>query len=208
MQDGVVELAREPQRPEVLRPAAAWPRQKRAAALVGPWMVMVARRVARSISTLHAGIDDCIGVDLALDRRQRDAFGVARPVGLGSQLLGGLLHGLASNFEFGDGLVDEAPLHRARAAHALLHRAERVGQIAAHLALVGDAREPAGARQHRQQRQLGQRHGRVAVVGQQDVVGGERQLVAAAGGGAANGAHVLLAGGWRSRPPCRCASRW
>ena len=59
-------------------------------------------------------------------------------------------------------------------------------QVAAHLALVGDAREPAGARQHRQQRQLGQRHGRVAVVGQHDVVGGQRQLVAAAGRRAAD----------------------
>ena len=59
-----------------------------------------------------------------------------------------------------------------------------VGVVAAHLALVGDAREPAGAGQHREQRHFRQRHGGGAVVDQHDVVGGERQLIAAAGRGA------------------------
>ena len=44
------------------------------------------------------------------------------------------------------------------------------------------------------QRQLRQRHGRGAVVGQDDVVGGQRQLVAAAGAGARDDADHALAG--------------
>ena len=91
-------------------------------------------------------------------------------------------------------LVDQPPFHRALALDALLRRAEHVGVVAADLALVGDAGEPAGARQHREQRQFRQRHGRGAVVGQDDVVGGERQLVAAAGAGAGDDADHALAG--------------
>ena len=77
--------------------------------------------------------------------------------------------------------VDEAPVDRLLAAHAFGERAEVVGQVAAHLALVDDAREAAGAGQHAEQRHLGQRHGRRAVVDEQDLVAGEREFVAAAG---------------------------
>ena len=143
---------------------------------------------------LHARIGDGAVRERARDRRQRDALGVARPVGLEPELLGRILDGLLE-LGVGHGLVDQPPLDRARALHALLDRAEGIGQVAPHLALVGDAREPAGARQHGQQRQLRQRHRRVAVVGEQDVVGRQRQLVAAARRRAAHGADVLLAGG-------------
>ena len=91
-------------------------------------------------------------------------------------------------------LVDQPPFDRALALDALFGGAEHVGVVAAHLALVGDAGEPAGAGQHREQRQLRQRHGRGAVVGQDDVVGGERQLIAAAGAGAGDDADHALAG--------------
>ena len=85
------------------------------------------------------------------------------------------------HFELRHHLVDQPPFDRLGAAHALLDRAEHIGAVAPHLALVGDAGEPAGAGQHREQRRLRQRHRRAAVVDQHDVVGGERQLVAAAG---------------------------
>ena len=130
----------------------------------------------------------------ALDRRQGDAFRVAWPIGLGRKHFGGVLHRL---LELGvrRHLVDEPPLHRACALDTLLDGAERIRQIAPHLALVGHAREAAGARQHGQQRQLGQRHGGAAVVGQQDAIGCQCQLVAAAGGSAADRAQILLAAG-------------
>ena len=65
--------------------------------------------------------------------------------------------------------------------------------VAAHLALVDDARQPAGARQHRQQRHFRQRHRRGAVVGEDDVIGCKRQLIAAAGCGAVDHGDETLA---------------
>ncbi len=53
-------------------------------------------------------------------------------------------------------LVDKPPIDRAPAAHAFLGGAKEIGAVAAHLALVGEAGEAAGAGQHREQRQLGQ----------------------------------------------------
>ena len=138
-------------------------------------------------------IGNAVVVDLALERRQRDALGAFRPVGIRRDLLGARRHGVFP-FRVRHHLVDQPPLDRLRAAHALLDRAEDVGAVAPHLALVGDAGEPAGAGQHRQQRRLRQRHRRAAVVDQHDVIGGERELVAAAGRIAVDGADVDLLG--------------
>ena len=90
--------------------------------------------------------------------------------------------------------VDQPPIERALALHAFFGGAEEVGVVAPHFAFVGDAREPAGAGQNRKQRQFRQRHRRRAVVDQHDVVGSKRQLVAAAGRGAADGADGPQAG--------------
>ncbi len=92
------------------------------------------------------------------------------------------------------GLVDQLPVHRLGAAQPLFGRAEEVGAVAAHLALVGDAGDAAGAGQHAEQRRLRQRHGRAAIIDQHDVIGGERKLVAAAGAAAVHGGHVNLFG--------------
>ena len=104
--------------------------------------------------------------------------------------------------------VDELPLDRALALDALGERAEDVGEIAAHLPLVDDARQAAGAGQHAEQRRLRQAHRRVRVVDQQDLVAGERQLVAAAGADAVQRRQELDARSARWRPPSRGASRW
>ncbi len=85
-------------------------------------------------------------------------------------------------------VVDQPPFDRALAFDAFLGGAEHVGVVAAHFALVGHAREPAGAGQHRKQRQFRQRHRGRSVVDQHDVIGGERQFIAAAGRGAVDGA--------------------
>ena len=91
-------------------------------------------------------------------------------------------------------LVDQLPVGGALALHAFLGGAKHVGKVAADLALVGDAGEAACARQHGEQRHLGQGDVGGAVVGQDDVVAGQRQLVAAAGTGATHGADIMLAG--------------
>ena len=193
MQDGIVQFARQPQRPE--------PRALRMHGLGGS-----RRRLARPLDSdggapraavdlnLHARIGHRIRLELALQWRQRDALGVAAgTIRLGGELLRRLLD-RSIELRVRHRLVHKAPFDGAGALHALLDGAERIGQVAAHLALVGDARKPAGAGQDGEQGQLGQRHRGVAVVGEQDVVGGERQLVAAAGGGASDGTQVLLAG--------------
>ena len=136
-------------------------------------------------------IRNLVLVDLARERRQRNALGAFRPVGLRGDLLRARRHDLFP-FRVRHHFVDQPPLDRAGAADAFLDRAEDVGAVAPHLALVGDAGEPAGAGQHRQQRRLRQRHRRAAVVDQHDVVGGERELVAAARRIAVDGADVNL----------------
>ena len=77
-------------------------------------------------------------------------------------------------------LVDEPPLDGALAAHALGDGGERVGEVAADLALVDEAREAAGAGEHGEERRLGQAHRARAVVGEDDLVARDRELVAAA----------------------------
>jgi hypothetical protein len=67
--------------------------------------------------------------------------------------------------------------------------------VAAHLTLVGDAGEPAGARQYRQQRQFRQRNRRRTVVDQHDMVGRKRKLVTATGRGSVDHTDGLQAGG-------------
>ncbi len=138
-------------------------------------------------------IADPVARDLALERRQCDALGVFRPVGARGDLVGAGGDRFLP-FRIRHHLVDQPPFDRFRSADAFLDRAEHVGAVAPHFALVGHAREPAGARQHRQQRRFRQCDRRAAVVDQHDVVGGERQLIAAAGGIAVDRAHINLLG--------------
>ena len=159
----------------------------RAAALSGPRSVMVASRSLRANST------DTVSYSTALSERVRLSGVSAMPFAPGGRL------DFAANswarfdhrvLELGAGhhLIDQPPVDRALALDAFLGGAEHIGMVAPHLALVGDAGEPAGAGQHREQRQFRQRHRRGAVVDQHDVVGGERQLIAAAGRGAVDDA--------------------
>ena len=90
--------------------------------------------------------------------------------------------------------VDEAPLLRALRLQALGERREHVGAVAPHLALIDEARQAAGAGQHAEQRNFGERDRRVAVVHQIDLVAGDGQLVAAARGRAVQRRDVALAG--------------
>ncbi len=90
-------------------------------------------------------------------------------------------------------LVDQPPLDRAAATHALLQGAEHVRPVAPDAALVGQPREATGAGQHGEQRHLGQRDRAAAVVHQHDVVRAEGELVAAAGARTVYRSQVRLA---------------
>jgi hypothetical protein len=134
----------------------------------------VGRRGDRALGRLHRDVRDArlgvdherhvlVGVGRAVDRRcdglEHDARaalgGRALRLGLRRELAHALLDGLIEAGARGD-RVDEAPLDGALAAHALARGAEDVGAVAAHLALVDEAREPTGAGQHGEQRDLGQ----------------------------------------------------
>ena len=80
--------------------------------------------------------------------------------------------------------VYQPPVDRPLAAHAFGRRAKNIGEIAPQLALVGEPRKPAGARQDAQQRHLREAYRGGAIVDQKNLIAGKRQLVAAAGAGA------------------------
>ena len=69
-----------------------------------------------------------------------------------------------------------------------------VGEVAPHPPLVDHARQAAGAGQHAEQRRLRQADRGIAVVDEENLVAGERQLVAAAGADAVQGGEELEAG--------------
>ncbi len=192
MQNGVVEFARHLQRPE----RGALPDH---AVDIGRRSGF--RRLDRNGGDARGAIDidadktvaDAGLVDGPVELRQRDALAVAVALRGGGEFLcplGDFTFELAVRHD----LVDQAPLHRALALDAFLDGAEIIGVVAAHLALVDHPRQPAGARQHRQQRHFRQRHRCRAVVGKDDVIGRQRQFIAAAGRGAVDDGEETLAG--------------
>ena len=90
-------------------------------------------------------------------------------------------------------MVDQAPIHGALAAHAFYAGAKNIGQVVAHLALVGHAGEAPSARQHTQERHLGQAHTAGAVINQNNFVTGQGHLVATACAGTVYGGYELQA---------------
>ena len=133
-----------------------------------------------------------VGFHRALQRGQLHALGIRRPVALRGQRQRALLHLLREDLRLGD-VVDQPPVLGLLPAHAFGGGAEDVGQVVPHVALVGHAGQAAGARQHAEQRHLGQAHRRRAVVDQDDLVAGQRHLVAAAGAGAVHRGQELQA---------------
>ena len=128
-----------------------------------------------------------------VELRQRNALAVAVALRGRGEFLGAL-GDFGLELAVRHDLVDQPPLHRALALDAFLDGAEIIGVVAAHLALVDHARQAAGARQHRQQRHFRQRHRGRAVVGEDDVIGRQRQFIAAAGRGAVDDGDKALAG--------------
>ncbi len=89
--------------------------------------------------------------------------------------------------------VDETPGQSLLAAHAFAGGAKDVRKVVADVALVGQPCQTACPREHAEQRHLGQADGARAVVDQDDLVAGQRQLVAAAGARAVDGGQELQA---------------
>ena len=138
----------------------------------------------------HVRVDQAVGLDAALDRGQLDALGVSRAVTARRQGQGALAHLLGEDGRLGN-VVHQAPVLGPLATHAFHAGAEQVGQVMAHLALVGHAGEATGAGQHAQQRHLGQADGAGAVIHEQDLVAGQGHFVAATGAGAVHGGQEL-----------------
>ena len=192
MEQGVVQFARQDERPEAGAPGQrfrriAWRRFGRAehgqASGAEGAVELDAER----------GVDDRVRFQLRLDLGPDGAAGLGRSLARGGEFqrphLRAVVEGRARQ-QF----VDQVPVHGAPALDALLQGAEEVGPVAADAALVEQTGQSAGAGKHPQERHFGQRDGRTAVVGQQDAVAGERQLVAAPGRRAAHRAEVALAG--------------
>ena len=138
-------------------------------------------------------IGDDVAVDLAVERRQRDAARLRRAVRGSRQRECALAQFFFPSRRRHD-LINEPPVERAAAARALLRRAEHIGEIATDPPLVGHAREPAGTGQHPEERHFRQRDRRATVVDQHDPVASQCQLVAAAGGGAVDRREIALSG--------------
>ena len=90
--------------------------------------------------------------------------------------------------------VDQPPSHRRRRLDALAFGDEDIGEIPADVPLVAEAGEPAGRGEHREEWQLGERHGRRSVVDEQDLIAGEGKLISAPGRGTVDGRDVGLPG--------------
>ncbi len=119
------------------------------------------------------------------ERGELDAL-AARPQGEEGELLGARFHHVGEFLRLGH-VIHEPPFLRPIGAHALGGGAEEIGKVAAHLALVDQPREAAGAGQHTQQRHFRQRDGGGTVIHHRDLVARQGQLIAAAGTGAIDG---------------------
>jgi len=119
-------------------------------------------------------------VDVGGERGQLDApLGAG---GVGGRQLGGVGGDAVVPLGAGKGAVDDLVAHRVAGAEALGLGAEEVRDVPAHKALVDQPGEATRARQHAQQRDLGEAHRSRAIVDQPDLVAGQGELVATARG--------------------------
>jgi hypothetical protein len=104
------------------------------------------------------------------------------PIGLECAREGPVLHDVVEGGRRSDA-IDQTPGDGGLSAHAFGAGGERIGEVAAHMALVDHPREAPRSWEDGEQRDLGERDGRGAVVDEQDLVAGEGELVATTGGG-------------------------
>ncbi len=154
VQDQVVELAGHGKRPEVRAPGFGD---------AGRRVILRAfyRYVDFAHITVEPGLDvvigDRVGVAGLAQFGERDPLRVLRAAGARGQFGGPLGDGLVPARPR-HGLVDQAPLGGLLAPDAFRLGREVVGQVPPDVPLIGHPGQPAGAGQHAEQRQLGQRH--------------------------------------------------
>ena len=139
----------------------------------------------------YCGIGHTVFIKRSVDGGQGDALFHIGLVRSGCHFPGPLRHRFVE-LRICKHFVHQPPFNGALALDALLDRTEHIGQIAAHLALVRHAGQAPGAGQHRQQRHLGQRHRRCAVVCQHDVIARQRQFISAPCAGPFDSADIVL----------------
>ena len=128
-----------------------------------------ARRARLAINgNVEMGIAYGLGRQQALHARKRDAL---RQRHVAGQLFGSC-QSRFQQLSWFDQLVDQAPVAGAFATDTFRRGAEEIGAVAAHFALIHQPRQPAGAGQHSEQRQLGQRDRAGAIIRQHDVIAG------------------------------------
>ena len=135
-------------------------------------------------------VTQAIGLHGAGQRCEQHTTSISRTVTLLRQLQRALAHLLRKHLGFGN-VVHEAPVFRLLSAYALGAGTKNVGQVMPHMALVGDAGQATRSRQHTEQGNLGQADRRGAVVHQDDLVTGQRQLVTTTGTGTIHGRQEL-----------------
>ena len=207
-QHRVVELARHARAATRRRRLGLDRRRASVSTLSGAVTVSVAMRRVAVDRDLDPAIGDAVVAHLALERRQRDALGARGTVDSRPPAPWRARRPASSNFEGGaaPSTMPQAFARSARTPSALVQK--RSARSRRTLRLSTSAREAAGAGQHAQQRHFGQRDGRGAVVDHDDLVAGQRHLVAAAGAGAVQRGQELQARMAARSPRCRCASRW
>ena len=139
---------------------------------------------------LNGGIGDRILTEHAIQWRQADPLPHDLFAVFGKLCRACLNRGV--EFRIWDKLVDQPPLLGPFAAHAFLCGTEHIRPVAPHFSFVRHPRQPAGPRQHSQQRHLGQRNRRRAVIGQHDMIACKRQFIPAPGTRTFYDGHVFL----------------
>ena len=135
------------------------------------------------MSTVTHAVTKAALVDRALERSEQHTFGIRGAIAFCRKRAGALRDAFLKPSRRRD-VVDQPPGFCAIGAHALGGGAEHIGEVAPDLALVDQPGQTAGAGQDAEQRHLGKADRARPVVDHDDLVAGERQLVAAAGAGA------------------------
>ena len=115
-------------------------------------------------------------VDAAVEWSEFDSRLVLRAVALLRKLLRPFLNVVIPLRRFDD-TIYQAPLLGALPLNAFGNRAEDIGQIPAHPALIGHACKASRSGKHSEQRNFGQAHCGRAIIDEDDLVAGESQFV-------------------------------
>ena len=205
VEERVVELARNARMAQAFAPAFASSSGVSARAACGARIVIVALRAAASTSTVDVLVFDARLGRFASSGASATALNALR-FDRGA-IASRRCFTASSNFAFGGASSTRSHSTARLPRTPFGDGREHVGEVAADLALVDEAREAAGAREHAEERRLRQAHRARPVVGEDDLVARDRELVAAARRGAVQRSEALHAVVLRAAPRGRGGSR-